>query len=95
MQPLEKFCKKVGLNNFAIVTEKHLCWRLFLIQNLAKFFRAPILKNICQRLLPKLFMKLRQLKVVDKKFQFYIKKQDFSTSVSETSENVNLFVIIS
>ena len=49
MQPLKKFCKKVGLNNFAILTEKHLCWRLFLIQNIAKFFRPPILKNGCFR----------------------------------------------
>ena len=35
-QPLEVFCKKVILNNFAIFTEKHLCWSLFLIK-----LRAP------------------------------------------------------
>ena len=30
-QPLE-FCKKANLKNFAILTEKHLCWSLFLIK---------------------------------------------------------------
>ena len=29
---------KAVLNNFAIFTGKHLCWRFFLIQNIAKFF---------------------------------------------------------
>ena len=57
-QPLEKFCKKAILKNFAIFTGKHLRRRLFLIQNFAKLFRAPILKNVCERLLLKLFMKL-------------------------------------
>ena len=36
--------------NFPIFTGrtgKHLCWSLFLIQNIAKFLREPILKNIC------------------------------------------------
>ena len=49
-QPPEKFRKKAVLKNFAIFTEKHLCWRLFLMQNIAKSFGAPILKNICERL---------------------------------------------
>ena len=50
-QPLQKFCKKPVLKNFAILTGKHLCWNHFLIQNIANFFRAPILKNICEWLL--------------------------------------------
>ena len=32
-------------------TEKQLCWSLILIQIIAKFLRAPILKSICERLL--------------------------------------------
>ena len=28
-QPLEVFCKKNIFKNFAIFTEKHLCWSLF------------------------------------------------------------------
>ena len=63
-QPPEKFCKKLFLNIFVTFTKKYKCWRLFLIQNIAKFFRASILKNICERLLlkTKLFMKLRKVK---------------------------------
>ena len=53
-QPPEKFCKKALIENVAIFTGKHLSWRLFLIQNIAKFFRAPILTNICERLLLKM-----------------------------------------
>ena len=34
--------------------QKHLCWSLFLIQNITKSLRAPILKNICERLLLKM-----------------------------------------
>ena len=36
-QAPEKFCKKAVHKNFAIFTGKHLRWRLFLIQNIAKF----------------------------------------------------------
>ena len=50
-QPPEKFCKKPVLKHFAIFTGKLHCWKLFLIQNVAIFFRAPILKNICEELL--------------------------------------------
>ena len=57
----EKFCKKAILKNFAIFTGKHLCWRLFLIQNIAQFFRALILKNICKLLRLKMFIKPRRL----------------------------------
>ena len=42
-----------------------------------------------------MFMKPRKVKIVDKGFEFYIKKQDFSASISEASENVYLFVFIS
>ena len=42
-QPPEKFCKKAILKSFTIFTGKHLCLSLFLIQNFAKCFRAPIL----------------------------------------------------
>ena len=63
------FFKKAVLKNFAIFTGKHLCWRLFLIQNIGKIFRVPILKNICKRMLVKMFMKLKKkLKIVDKGF---------------------------
>ena len=31
-QPLEVFCKKCVLKNFAYFTRKHLCWSLFLIK---------------------------------------------------------------
>ena len=59
-QPPEKFCEKAVLKDFVIFTGKHLRWVLSLIQNIAEFFRAPILKNICERLL--MFMKLRKVK---------------------------------
>ena len=60
-QPPEKFCEKAVLKDFAIFTGKHLRWILSLIQNIAEFFRAPILKNICELLLLKMFMKLRKV----------------------------------
>ena len=37
-----------------LLTGKHLCWSLFLILSIAKFLRAPILKNICEPLLLKM-----------------------------------------
>ena len=55
--PPKEIYKKAVLKNFAIFTVrtgKHLCWSLFLIQNMAKFLRALILKNICERLLLKI-----------------------------------------
>ena len=46
-QPPEVFFKKVVCKKiFAIFTGKQLCWILFLIQNIAKFLRASISKNI-------------------------------------------------
>ena len=56
-QPPEVFYKKAVLKNFEIFTGKYICWGLFLIQNIAKFLRAPILKNICKRLLLKMVHK--------------------------------------
>ena len=55
-QPSEVLYKKaVPLKNFTTErTGKDLCWSLFLIQNIAKFLRAPFLKNICERLLLKM-----------------------------------------
>ena len=60
-EPTEVFYKKAVLKYFAIFTGKHLCWSLKFIKmrlqhrcfpvNIAKFLRAPILKNICERLL--------------------------------------------
>ena len=35
-------------------TGRYLCWSLFLILSIAKFLRAAILKNSCQRLLLKM-----------------------------------------
>ena len=42
-QPLELFCKKGVLRNFANFTGKHLCWSLFLIE-LQTFKPAALLK---------------------------------------------------
>ena len=59
--------KSYSFKTFAILTgraRKHLCWSLFLIQNITKFLGAHILKNIYERLLLKmcLFMKLKKVK---------------------------------
>ena len=43
-QPPEVFYKKYVLKIFAVFTEKHLCWSLFLIK----------LQLFCERLLPKI-----------------------------------------
>ena len=94
-QPPEKFCKKAVLKNFAIFRGQHLCWRLFLIQNIAKFFRVSILKNICERLLLKMFIKPRKIKNCWYVILTLHEEQDFSTSISETSEIVYLFAFIS
>ena len=39
------FAKWLFIKKFAIFTGKHLSWSLFLIQNIGKFLRAPILKE--------------------------------------------------
>ena len=65
----EVFYKKAIFHNLAIFTEKHLCWSLFLTQNIAKFLTAPILKNICKRPASEnVLMKLRKTKNCSKKF---------------------------
>ena len=63
-QPPEVLYKKTVVRKLAIITEKHLCWSSFLIENIAKSLRAAILKNICEQLLLKIcswnhMMKLR------------------------------------
>ena len=49
-QPLEVFCKKVALRNFAKFTGKHLCQRLFFntVAYLANFLRTPLLTEHLQ-----------------------------------------------
>ena len=70
-------------------------FEFFLIQIIAKFFRAPIFKNICERLFLKMFSwNWEKLKSFHKKFSLYIKKRDFSTSISETSKNVCFYFMI-
>ena len=67
-QPPEKFVKKLFLKNLQY-SQENICVGDFLIQNIGKIFRVPILKNICKRMLVKMFMKLKKkLKVVDKGF---------------------------
>ena len=82
---MQKPPEKPVLNNFATFTGKHLRWRLFLIQNIVNFVKAPILKNICERLLLKMLMKPRKVK---NWLGISIQEQNFSTSLSETSESV-------
>ena len=49
--------------------QKHLCWSLFLIQIITKSLRAPILKNICERLLLKMCSwNWEKTKIVHKEF---------------------------
>ena len=68
-QPPEVFYEKTILKIFSLFTGKHLCWSLFLIQNSAKFLRAPILKNICEQLILKMCSwNWEKLKIVDKEF---------------------------
>ena len=75
-QPPGVFCKKAVLKNFAMSTGKHLCWSLFLIQNIAKFLRPPILKNVWEQLLLKMCAgNWEKLKIVDKGFKLFIKKK--------------------
>ena len=66
------FNKKAVLKNFTIFTGKQLCWNLFFnknvsftkkrlqhwsfLANIEKFLRTPILKNICERLLLRVFL---------------------------------------
>ena len=54
-------------------TWKHLCWSLFLILNIAKFFRALTLKNIWKRVL----LKMCLWKLFIKRTNFTLKNPDF------------------
>ena len=75
-QPLEVPYKKSVLKSFAIFPGKQLCWSLFLIQNIAKFLRPPILKNICEQLLVHKELSLRNFKFTLKNriFQYQYQK---------------------
>ena len=53
-QPPEVLYKKTVVKKLAIITDKHLYWSSFLIENIAKSLRAAILKNICKQLLLKI-----------------------------------------
>ena len=54
-QPLEQFCKKGALRNFANFTGKHLCWSFFLIelQEVCSFIK----KRLRHRRFPEEFTK--------------------------------------
>ena len=61
-----------------LLTWKHLCWSLFLILSIAKFLRAPILKNICERLLLKMCSwNWETLKFIIRSFNFTLKIRFF------------------
>ena len=89
-QPLEVLYKKAVLKNFRIFTgrtEKHLCWSLALIQNIVKFLRASILKNICERLLLKMCSwNWEKLKIIHMEFKFFL---------HQYHKKVKMFVFIS
>ena len=61
-----------------LLTQKHLCWSLFSILSIVKFFRALTLKNICKWL----FLKMCLQKSFIKRINFTLKKTIFSTSIS-------------
>ena len=48
--------KKSQYFNIMWLTGKHLCWSLFLILSIGKFYRALIFKNFCKQLLLKMFV---------------------------------------
>ena len=57
---------------------KHLCWSPFLILSIAKFLRAPILKNICEWLLLKMCSwNWETLKFIIRSFNFTLKNRPF------------------
>ena len=64
----------------------------YLIQNIAKFLRAPILKNIFERLLLKLCLWNREkLKIIHKEFKLYIKKTGFFNIIRNKWKRLFLF----
>ena len=85
--------KKLFLKISQYLQERPVLETLF-IQNFPKIFRATIL-NIYERLLLKMLMKLREVKNRWEGILTLHEKQDFSAWISETSENMYLFVFIS
>ena len=60
------------------LTEKHVCWSPFLILNIAKFLRAPILKNIWEWMLLKMCSwNWETLKFIVKSLSFTLKNRFF------------------
>ena len=60
------------------LTRKQLCWSPFFILSISKFLRAPILKNICERLLLKMCpWNSETLKFIIRSFNFTFKKTGF------------------
>ena len=84
----QRFTKKAVLKNFAIFTEKHLSWGLFLkklqtfrrfLVNIAKLLRAPTLKNFYELLLLDFF----QLKLTIHSILHYLWSADIIKSFSQ------------
>ena len=63
-QPPEVFYRKAVVKKLAIFTEKHLCWSLFIIQNIAKYLRASTYfeERLRTAAFENVFMKLRKNK---------------------------------
>ena len=78
-----------------LLTGKHFCWSLFLVLSVAKFLRPHTLDNICVWLLLKMCSwNWKKLKFI-RSFNFTIKNQyQYSTSISETIENVCFYFMI-
>ena len=63
----EVYYKMRQCTKFRKIHGKHLCGSLFLIQNIAKYLRTPILNNTCKRLLLKMCSwNWEKLKIRDK-----------------------------
>ena len=70
---------------------KHLCWSLVLVQNIAKFLRAPILKIIWQRTASEnVFIKLRK-KLFNRNFNFMLKTGFFNINIRNKRKCLFLF----
>ena len=73
-QPREVFYKKAVLENFAILTGKHLCWSFFLILNIAQFLKAPIFKTSTNGCFWKCVHERRKLYIKKRIFQHQYQK---------------------
>ena len=93
LQKRTPFSKKTSF--WLLLKGKHLSWSLFLVLSIAKFLKAPPLKNICARLLLKTCSwNWEKLKFI-RSFNFTLKNQyQYSTSISETSENACFYFMI-